>query len=157
MEFSHLDKSGASKMVDVSEKNKTLRFAKAVGSVFMSSHTLEAVENMEISKGNVIEVARIAGIMAAKKTANLIPMCHQINLEYVNIDIKIDREGGAIRIEALVKLTEKTGAEMEALVAVATAALTIYDMCKSVDKSMVIGDIKLIEKYGGKSGHFIRE
>ena len=157
MDFSHLDRSGASKMVDVSGKNRTLRFAKAIGSVFMSPNTLKAIENMEISKGNVIEVARIAGIMAAKKTAALIPLCHQINLEYINIDIRIDKERKAVQLEAVVKLTEKTGAEMEALVAVATGALTIYDMCKSIDKAMVIGDIKLIEKSGGKSGHFIRE
>lgn len=157
MNFSHLDKSDASKMVDVSGKNKTQRFAKAVGSVFMSSPTLDAIENMKISKGNVIEVARIAGIMAAKRTAFLIPMCHQLNLEYINIDIKLDRNHSAVLLEAVVKVTEKTGAEMEALVAVATGALTIYDMCKSVDKSIVIGDIKLMEKDGGKSGHFIRE
>jgi cyclic pyranopterin phosphate synthase len=157
MEFSHLDDKGACKMVDVSGKNKTLRFAKAVGSVFMSPSTLEAIEKMEISKGNVIEVARIAGIMAAKKTAYLIPMCHQINLEHINVNISIDKEHCALQLESRVKVSEKTGAEMEALVAVATSALTIYDMCKSSDRGMIIGDIKLVEKSGGKSGTFFRE
>lgn len=157
MEFSHLDTTGASRMVDVSGKNKTVRFAKAVGSVFMSPSTLAAIEKMEISKGNVIEVARIAGIMAAKKTAYLIPMCHQINLEYINVNISIDKEHSALQLESIVKLSEKTGAEMEALVAVSISALTIYDMCKSVDKKMIIGEIKLVEKSGGKSGTFVRD
>jgi cyclic pyranopterin phosphate synthase len=157
MDFSHLDNEGVSRMVDVSGKTKTSRYARATGSVFMSTSTLQAIEKMEISKGNVIEVARIAGFMAAKRTAYLIPMCHQINLEFININIILDKEHGAVQIESIVKLSEKTGAEMEALVAVATSALTIYDMCKSVDKAMIIGDIKLIEKSGGKSGKYIRD
>jgi cyclic pyranopterin phosphate synthase len=157
MEFSHIDKSGASKMVDVSNKNPTTRAAKAFGRVFMLQKTLLAIENMDIAKGNVIEVARVAGIMAAKKTANLIPMCHQINLEYINIDIHINKDIGAVELTSNVKLTAKTGAEMEALVAVATSALTIYDMCKAVDKNMIIGDIQLVEKSGGESGKFVRQ
>ena len=150
-EFSHLDKHGNVKMVDVTDKVTTARMAKAEGKITMLPETISAIQNDALPKGNVLTTAKIAGIHAAKKTAEMIPMCHQLNLSFVDIEFKI--EGDAILIKSTVKTKEATGVEMEALSAVSGAALTIYDMCKSVNKSMVISEIKLVEKVGGKSDH----
>ncbi len=156
-EFTHLDEKGRARMVDVTEKDITLRQATARGSVRMSPEVLGKIMSGGIAKGDVLGVARIAGIMGAKRTAEIIPLCHPLNITQVGITFQPHEEKGFIDIEAQVKLQGKTGAEMEALTAVAVAALTIYDMCKAVDREMVISDICLIEKKGGKSGHFIRE
>ncbi len=150
-EFSHLDKHGNVKMVDVTDKVTTARMAKAEGKITMLPETISAIQNDALPKGNVLTTAKIVGIHAAKKTAEMIPMCHQLNLSFVDIEFKI--EGDAILIKSTVKTKEATGVEMEALSAVSGAALTIYDMCKSVNKSMVISEIKLVEKVGGKSDH----
>ncbi len=155
-EFTHIDNSGKAKMVDISEKGATMRKAVATGYISMQPATLEKIQNREIEKGAVLETARVAAIMAAKKTHELIPMCHQLLLTGIDVDFQFINET-TIMITVIVKTTGKTGVEMEALTGVSTAALTLYDMCKAVDKTMVIGDIKLIEKTGGKSGKFIRE
>jgi cyclic pyranopterin phosphate synthase len=157
MDFTHIDESGRSKMVDVSGKNITARFAKASGKVYVSENTFKLIKENKIIKGNVIETARIAGIMAAKKTSELIPMCHPLNIENLTINITLDEVNLSVYIEASATITGKTGVEMEALTAVSVAALTVYDMCKSSDKNMVIGDIMLLEKTGGKSGQFSRD
>jgi cyclic pyranopterin phosphate synthase len=138
-------------MVDVSGKRATLRTARAGGLVLMRKETLDLVRRRLLPKGNLFEIARIAGITAAKRTAELIPLCHPLQVHHIDISVAIDQERSAIRIESVVKLEGKTGAEMEALTAVSVAALTVYDMCKAVDKTMAIGDIRLIEKRGGKS------
>lgn len=152
MELTHVDKNGNAKMVDVSEKEITLREAVAIGRIYINPETISMIINGDIPKGDVFAVARVAGIMAAKKTQDLIPMCHNILLDSVAISFEYDSEKGSIAIKAIVKCTWKTGVEMEALTAVTVAALTIYDMCKAVDKGMMIGDIKLVKKTGGKSG-----
>lgn len=154
--LTHLDKYGKAQMVDISGKPATKREAVAKGSVFMKKDTIRLIQDNKISKGDVLGVARIAGIMAAKKTSELIPMCHPLNISSVNIDFVIDTKKNRIDIESRVKITGRTGVEMEALTAVTAAALTIYDMCKSADKGMIISDIILIEKKGGKSGTFKR-
>ena len=156
-EFTHIDDKGRVRMVDVSDKNLTSRKAVAKSSVFMNQDTFEAITDQKIKKGNVFETARIAGIMAAKKTADLIPMCHPLAITHAAIDFTSDKANNAIHITAEVSVKGQTGVEMEALTAVSAAALTIYDMCKSYDKAMTITDICLIEKTGGKSGHFRRE
>ncbi len=154
-DFTHLDERGRAKMVDVTEKEATLREATARGTVIMSPEAFQRIMAGGIEKGDVLGVARVAGIMGAKRTADLIPLCHPLSITGVAITFN-PREGKhAIEIEAQVKLQGKTGAEMEALTAVAIAALTIYDMCKAVDREMVISDIHLVEKKGGKSGHFV--
>ncbi|MBE0425586.1 MAG: cyclic pyranopterin monophosphate synthase MoaC [Nitrospirae bacterium] len=155
--LTHLDKQGRAKMVDVSEKPVTHRMATARGSVYMKPETLKLIEDKNISKGDVLCVARIAGIMAAKKTGNLIPMCHPLNIASVKIDFNPDSKKNKIDIEAQVKVIGQTGVEMEALTAISVAALTIYDMCKAVDKEMTISDIMLVEKRGGRSGIFKRK
>jgi molybdenum cofactor biosynthesis protein MoaC len=152
-DFSHLDKTGNVTMVDVTDKVVTVRIAKAEGKISMLPETILAIQNDALPKGNVLTTAKISGIQSAKKTAEMIPMCHQLNLSYV--DIEFEFEPDAICIRSIVKTKEATGVEMEALSAVSGAALTIYDMCKSVDKSMVIGEIKLVKKVGGKSDHTI--
>ncbi len=152
-DFSHLDKSGNVRMVDVTDKIVTVRIAKAEGKISMLPETILAIQNDALPKGNVLTTAKISGIQSAKKTAEMIPMCHQLNLSYV--DIEFEFEPDAICIRSIVKTKEATGVEMEALSAVSGAALTIYDMCKSVDKSMVIGEIKLVKKVGGKSDHTV--
>jgi cyclic pyranopterin phosphate synthase len=152
--FTHLDENGHVRMVDVSEKEPTLRCAMAQGVVKMKSQTFDRLQNQKIKKGNVLETARIAGIMGGKKTSELIPMCHPIHITHVQVDFFPDRMNGAITIKALVRAVDHTGVEMEALTAVSVAALTIYDMCKSYDREMMISDIGLLEKTGGKSGHF---
>lgn len=150
MDLSHFDEEGRSRMVDVSEKPLTKREAIAKGSIYMRNETLHLIKDKKISKGDPLGVARVSGIMAAKRTPELIPMCHPLNITSVDIDFGIDEENNKIDIESKVKIIGQTGVEMEALTSVAVAALTIYDMCKAVDKGMVISDIRLIEKRGGK-------
>ena len=154
--FTHFDDDGKAVMVDITEKNVTERTAVATGEIVMNKETLEAVKRGNIKKGDVLGVARIAAIMAAKQTQSLIPMCHNILLTNAKIEFSFDNEGNKILIKSTVKTTGKTGVEMEALTMVAIAGLTIYDMCKSMDKSMVIGEIRLVEKHGGKSGDWIK-
>jgi len=154
--LSHLDKKGHARMVDVSQKPSTDREAVARGAISMNKETLRLIEDNCIPKGDVLGVARVAGIMAAKKTPDLIPMCHPLMLDSVSVDFKFNRRQNRITIESRVRNTGRTGVEMEALTAVAAAALTIYDMCKAVDREMVISDILLYRKSGGKSGVFER-
>ena len=148
--LTHFDNKGNAVMVDVSNKNETERIAIATGTVKASSETIELIKSGQIGKGDVLGVARVAGIMAMKNTSNLIPMCHPVMITGSSIDF----EKNEIRITATSKVVHKTGVEMEALTGVSIAALTIYDMCKAVDKRMVIGDIHLVKKLGGKSGEF---
>jgi cyclic pyranopterin phosphate synthase len=155
-EFSHFDATGASRMVDVGEKAVSRRVARASGVVRMSAETLALVRDKKSAKGDVLEVARLAGIMAAKRTAELIPLCHILPLESVTIDFDF-AEDTSLQIVATVQVEAKTGVEMEALTAVSVTALTVYDMCKSVDRGMAIGPIQLEEKTGGRSGHWRRE
>ncbi|WP_415337538.1 cyclic pyranopterin monophosphate synthase MoaC [Clostridium perfringens] len=152
--LTHFDNKGNAVMVDVSNKNETERIAIATGTVKASSETIELIKSGQIGKGDVLGVARVAGIMAMKNTSNLIPMCHPVMITGSSIDFEIDSEKNEIRITATSKVVHKTGVEMEALTGVSIAALTIYDMCKAVDKRMVIGDINLVKKLGGKSGEF---
>ncbi|MGD2272090.1 MAG: cyclic pyranopterin monophosphate synthase MoaC [Desulfobacterales bacterium] len=153
--FTHIDENGRVRMVDVTGKDATLRTASAQATVSMKSETLQRIVNRRIKKGNVLETARIAGIMAAKKTAELIPMCHPLNITHVSVDFLPDKQHHSIQIEAAVRLVGQTGVEMEALAAVSIAALTIYDMCKSIDREMTITDIRLVKKTGGKSGTYV--
>ncbi|MDZ5022404.1 cyclic pyranopterin monophosphate synthase MoaC [Clostridium perfringens] len=152
--LTHFDNKGNAVMVDVSNKNETERIAIATGTVKASSETIELIKSGQIGKGDVLGVARVAGIMAMKNTSNLIPMCHPVMITGSSIDFEIDSEKNEIRITATSKVVHKTGVEMEALTGVSIVALTIYDMCKAVDKRMVIGDIHLVKKLGGKSGEF---
>ncbi|MDU7955563.1 MAG: cyclic pyranopterin monophosphate synthase MoaC [Clostridium perfringens] len=152
--LTHFDNKGNAVMVDVSNKNETERIAIATGTVKASSETIELIKSGQIGKGDVLGVARVAGIMAMKNTSNLIPMCHPVIITGSSIDFEIDSEKSEIIINATSKVVHKTGVEMEALTGVSIAALTIYDMCKAVDKRMVIGDIHLVKKLGGKSGEF---
>lgn len=152
--LTHFDNKGNAVMVDVSNKNETERIAIATGTVKASSETIELIKSGQIGKGDVLGVARVAGIMAMKNTSNLIPMCHPVMITGSSIDFEIDSEKNEIRITATSKVVHKTGVEMEALTGVSIAALTIYYMCKAVDKRMVIGDIHLVKKLGGKSGEF---
>jgi cyclic pyranopterin phosphate synthase len=153
--LTQIDKNGASRMVDVSKKEITERIAVAHASVTMNSKTFRLIMDKGVAKGDVLEVARVAGIMAAKKTSELIPMCHPLNINSIKIDYS-DNNKDSIEITSEVKITAKTGVEMEALTSVSVCALTIYDMCKSADKSMLISDIFLVKKTGGKSGTFVR-
>lgn len=154
--LTHIDKEGKAVMVDVSHKSSTEREAAATGTVYMKKETLRLITNRKIAKGNVFETARLAGIMAAKKTCDIIPLCHQLNLASVMVDFKVNSKKNKVDIEAKAKCSGQTGVEMEALTAVSVAALTIYDMCKAVDRAIVISDIKLMEKRGGKSGEWRR-
>jgi cyclic pyranopterin phosphate synthase len=151
-ELTHFDKKGRSRMVDVSKKAVTLREAVAQGTISMQPETFAMIMNKEMKKGDVLEVARLAGIMAAKRTFELIPLCHPLNLTSIEMSFYPDAKKHQVKIESRVKVEAKTGVEMEALVAVSVASLTIYDMCKSVERGMVISDIKLLRKSGGKSG-----
>jgi cyclic pyranopterin phosphate synthase len=153
-EFTHINNKGYAKMVDVSEKAETIREAVARGSVYMKKETLKAIAEGKIRKGDVLSVAQVGGIMGAKSTSDIIPMCHNVNIYGADIEFKADVENSKLDIEAVVKTVGVTGVEMEALTAVSIAALTIYDMCKAVDKYMVISDIHLVHKIGGKSGEF---
>ena len=155
--LSHFDDRGQAHMVDVSSKPVTDRVAVAVGAVRMTAETLSLITEGRAKKGDVLSVARLAGIMAAKKTSDLIPLCHPLPITKVALELTADPSLPGVRIEATVKTSGQTGVEMEALTAVAVAALTIYDMAKAVDKEMVIGDICLIEKKGGRSGHYLRK
>jgi cyclic pyranopterin phosphate synthase len=152
--LTHLNESGAAHMVDVSEKAVTHRLARASASVRMRPETLELIRSGKAAKGDVLATARLAGIMAAKRTADLIPLCHPLPVESVTVELTADAPG-RLRIEATVGVTGRTGVEMEALTAAAVAALTIYDMCKAVDKGMVITNVRLEEKRGGRSGHYL--
>ena len=154
--FTHIDDAGRVRMVDVTAKAPTRRTAVAQAVVRMQRVTFEKIMGQDIKKGNVLETARIAGIMGAKQTAALIPMCHPLNLSHVQVDFFPDPERHAIRIESRVRIIHQTGVEMEALTAASVAALTIYDMCKSYDRAMEITDTYLLEKSGGKSGTFVR-
>ena len=153
-DLTHIDSNGNAVMVDVSEKDKTERTATAIGSIYMEEKTLKLINNKNIKKGDVLSIAQLAGIMAAKQTSNLIPLCHPLNLTSVKLELTANNENNSIDIISTCKLTGQTGVEMEALTAVSIAALTIYDMCKAVDRSMRIGDIRLTHKTGGKSGEF---
>lgn len=152
--LSHVDASGKAVMVDVGDKAVTAREAWAQGTVTMSRAALRAIRAKTVAKGDVLQVARLAGILAAKQTAWLIPLCHPLPLSHIQVDLTPIRQG--FRIDARVRTTARTGVEMEALTAVSVAALTVYDMVKAVDKAMVIGDIVLVEKLGGKSGRYRR-
>ncbi len=155
-EFTHFDSAGNARMVDVSAKDETVRRATAAGRITMSEQAYAMVRTGSIKKGDVLGVARIAGIMAAKKVDQLIPLCHPLAITGIDVLFDFVDEDRAVEIEATVGITGKTGVEMEALTAVSAAALTIYDMCKAVDKAMVISNICLLRKSGGKSGEFIR-
>ncbi len=154
--LTHLNDQGRARMVDVGDKDITDRRAVARGRVYMKPGTLELVEKGDMKKGDVLGVAQVGGIMGAKQTPNIIPMCHPLSISGIDMKLEINRELTAVEIKAEVSVSGKTGVEMEALTAVAVAALTVYDMCKAVDKEMVIGDIELIEKRGGKSGHYLK-
>ena len=156
-EFTHFDSRGSAIMVDVSAKETSSRTALARGKISMSNEAMRAVLGGSAKKGDVLGVARIAGIMAAKRCADLIPLCHPLNFDKCAVDFSVDEKKNEIEASCTIKLSGKTGAEMEALTGVSVALLTIYDMCKALDKAMVIGDIRLCEKSGGKSGHFIRD
>jgi cyclic pyranopterin phosphate synthase len=154
-DLTHFDESGASRMVDVSGKEPTLRTARASGCIKMEPATLSLIRDRRLAKGDVLEVARLAGIMAAKRVGELIPLCHPLGLD--SVEIALDPvPPDALRIEVTVKMHGRTGVEMEALTAVSIAALTVYDMCKAVDRHLVIGPIQLDEKTGGRRGHFLR-
>jgi cyclic pyranopterin phosphate synthase len=154
-DFTHFDDSGASRMVDTSAKPETQREARASGRVRMQAATLALIRDRALAKGDVLEVARLAGIMAAKRTAELIPLCHPLPITSAQIDFRFEG-GDLVVIEATVRVFGRTGVEMEALAAASIAALTVYDMCKSVDRGMTIERVRLEEKLGGKSGHFTR-
>jgi len=156
-QLSHLDEQGRARMVDVSEKAITSRIAVARGTIRMQPKTLALILGEKIEKGDVFSVARVAGIMAAKKTSELIPMCHPLNITSVTIELTPKQKPARVDIEASVRVSGKTGVEMEAMTAVAVAGLTIYDMCKAVDREMTIGEIRLVEKRGGKSGTYLRK
>jgi cyclic pyranopterin phosphate synthase len=152
--FTHFDDQGNARMVDVGGKEVTERAATAKGAVLMQPETIALIRQGGIKKGDVLSVARLAGIMGAKKTPDLIPLCHPLSLSSVTVDLSVDEARNAVDITATCKLTGKTGVEMEALTAVSVAALTVYDMCKAVDKGMRLTDIRLVHKSGGKSGTY---
>jgi cyclic pyranopterin phosphate synthase len=152
--LTHLDERGKASMVDVSAKPVTARTATARGRIVMAAETLDLIEGGGLAKGNALEVARLAGIMAAKKTADLIPLCHPLAISKVSVELTPDRQSSSVEVEATVKLSGQTGVEMEALTAVSIACLTLYDMAKAVDRSMRIDDIRLTHKAGGKSGTY---
>ncbi len=155
-ELTHFNEEGRAWMVDVSGKKATLRTAVAAGTVLVNPETFERIESGRIKKGDVLAVAQVAGIMAAKKNAELIPMCHPLMLTGVDISFELDRQRHSVQITATVRCKGETGVEMEALTAVSVAALTIYDMCKAVQKDITIGNIRLLSKSGGKSGDYLR-
>ncbi|MEC4686648.1 MAG: cyclic pyranopterin monophosphate synthase MoaC [Nitrospirota bacterium] len=155
--LSHIDSKGKARMVDVSEKPPTAREAVACGAVSMKPATLSIIKENKAAKGDVLQVARVAGIMAAKKTPDIIPLCHPLSITGVSVDFTLDEKKSRVLIESRVKTVGQTGVEMEALTAVSAAALTIYDMCKAVDREMTISGIMLLEKRGGRSGEFRRK
>ena len=156
-ELNHIDKNGNAIMVDISSKSKTERTATAKGCVEVHTNTLALIDGGGVKKGDVLSIAQLAGIMGAKRTSDLIPLCHQLNLSSVRVNLSCDPDRKVVDIEAICKLRGQTGVEMEALTAVCIAALTVYDMCKAVDKSMCINNIRLIHKAGGNSGEFKAE
>lgn len=156
MELTHINEQGRAKMVDVSEKQETLREAVAYGSVYMKRETLERIKEGSIKKGDVLSVAQVAGIMGAKKTSDIIPMCHPIMISGCDINFSLNFDENKVEITATAKNTGQTGVEMEALTAVSIAGLTIYDMCKAIDREMIISNVMLMKKSGGKSGVFER-
>ena len=156
-DLTHFDEAGNARMVDVSEKDATERVATAKGSVYMAPETLALIRDRGVKKGDVLTVAQLAGIMGAKRTPDLIPLCHPLALTSVKVELQLDAARNAVDISATCKLVGKTGVEMEALTAVSVAALTVYDMVKAADKSMRIGDIRLVHKSGGKSGTYEAE
>jgi cyclic pyranopterin monophosphate synthase len=153
--LTHFDSKGRAKMVDVSQKKETLREAVVRGSVFMNPKTFKSIMSGEIAKGDVLAVAKVAGIMASKRTSEIIPMCHPLNLSHVEINFFPDEKESRIDVEARVKIKAQTGVEMEGFVAVTAAGLTIYDMCKAIDRGMVFSNIHLVKKTGGKSGTYV--
>ena len=155
--FTHIDDNGQVRMVDVTAKKPTVRTALAEGKIHMNPETLDLIQRHKVKKGNVLETARIAGIMAAKKTSELIPMCHPLNITHIQVDFSPDATASCMGIKATVRAIDQTGVEMEAITAVSVAALTIYDMCKSHDKEMTITNIQLLKKSGGKSGTYTRK
>ena len=152
--LTHFDTNGNPSMVDINQKDTTVRVAIANGKIIMKPNTLKRILDLDIKKGDVLNVAKLAGIMAAKKTDQLIPLCHSVPLSYVNVDLEPIIEESSINITAEVSLIGKTGVEMEALTAVSVAGLTIYDMCKAIDRNMILTNVKLMHKSGGKSGEF---
>ncbi len=156
-DFTHFDDQGKAHMVDVSDKADTTRIATAKGRVVVNEETLQLIKSGGFKKGDVLAVARLAGIMAAKKTPDLIPLCHPLPLTSVKVNLQLNKNKSSVDIDATCKITGKTGVEMEALTAVTVAALTVYDMCKAVDKAMRIEDVRLVHKSGGKSGTFEAE
>ncbi len=155
--LTHFDQSGQAHMVDVGAKSVTLRKATANGYIEMQSETLNLIQQGDHKKGDVLGIARVAGIMATKRTADLIPLCHPLALTHVSVNFDIDSEQNRINCQLTTETNGQTGVEMEALTGVQITLLTIYDMCKAVDRGMIIGDIKLMEKSGGKSGHWLRD
>ena len=156
MKLTHFDKAGSARMVNVSEKEVTVRTAVAEGEITMSAETMRLIREGQLSKGDVLQVARIAGIMGAKATPDLIPLCHPIPLDKVEVEFE-ELDESTLKVQATARATFKTGVEMEALTAATIAGLTVYDMCKSADRAMTLGPFYLVEKTGGKSGHFKRE
>lgn len=154
MEFTHFDDKGNAVMVDVSDKDITERIATAEGTIKMSEEAMNAILGHKVKKGDVLTVAQVAGIMGTKQTSSLIPMCHPLNLTNAKVEFEVNQEACQVKAICTAKLSGKTGVEMEALTGVSVALLTIYDMCKAIDKRMVLGDIHLVEKSGGKSGEF---
>ena len=157
MELTHFNDEGRARMVDVSDKAQTLRTATASATVYLNAETYRLVTEGRMKKGDVLAVAQVGGIMAAKRTFELIPMCHPIALTGVDISFELEESAHTITVRATARCKGETGVEMEALTAASATALTIYDMCKAVQRDIVIGEIKLLEKSGGKSGHFVRE
>jgi cyclic pyranopterin phosphate synthase len=155
-DLTHLDESGRARMVDVSAKGETVRIATARGRVLMRPATLRLIQSGGVTKGDVLAIAQVAGVMGAKKTSDLIPLCHPLPITGVDLSFELDEDASAVEITAVARVVGKTGVEMEALTAVSTAALTVYDMCKAVDKDMVIDQIRLVHKVGGKSGEYVR-
>ena len=154
--LSHINSKGKAVIVDVSEKEITTRTAEAFAEVKVSKEIFNAIKKNEIAKGDVLTVAKLAGIQGAKKTSELIPLCHNIFISKIDVELKLNSKNKTVEIYSFAKTNSVTGIEMEALTAVSIAALTVYDMCKAIDKSMIISEIKLISKTGGKSGHYIR-
>ena len=153
--LTHLDEQGRLKMVDIGGKEPTVRLARVRGEIRMDCATARLIAENKVAKGSVLEAARLAGIMAAKRTGELIPLCHPLNLTAVSVDLHVGED--RVEVEAEAKIDDRTGVEMEALVAASTALLTIYDMCKGVDRGMVISELRLVEKRGGRSGMWMRE
>lgn len=156
-ELTHINSQGKAEMVDVSLKEETIRTASAAGEVFVSEEIFNKIKKNEIEKGDVLAIAKFAGIQAAKKTSELIPLCHNIFISKIQVELKLNEENTSVEISSFAKTTAKTGIEMEALTAVSVAALTVYDMCKALDKAIKISDIRLLSKTGGKSGDYKAE